>query len=200
VRSELVPDDGAQSERELGLFREGPELESIETFHPWIAVLLNVSPDHLDRHPSVAAYTAAYSVGFDLFVVHIGDSRAYLFHDGDLRRLTRDHTLAQRLADQGAIAQDEVETHPQRHVLTRVVGGTGGWFRAEIHHTRLEPGDAVLVCTDGLTNTVADEEIAEALGRHATSEKICDALLATSLERGAPDNVTMIVARYREAG
>jgi serine/threonine protein phosphatase PrpC len=144
-------------------------------------------------------YTAAYSVGFDLFVVHIGDSRAYLFHDGNLRRLTRDHTLAQRLADQGAIAQEEVESHPQRHVLTRVVGGSGGWFRAEIHHTRLSPGDTVLVCTDGLSGTVSEEDVAAILGRHTTSEEACDALLTASLERGAPDNVTMIVARYREA-
>jgi serine/threonine protein phosphatase PrpC len=145
-------------------------------------------------------YTAAYSVGFDLFVVHIGDSRAYLFHDGNLRRLTRDHTLAQRLADQGAIAQDEVESHPQRHVLTRVVGGSGGWFRAEIHHTRLSPGDTVLVCTDGLTGSVPEEEIARVLGGEASCEGACDSLLQAALERGAPDNVTMIVARYREMG
>jgi PPM family protein phosphatase len=145
-------------------------------------------------------YTAAYSVGYDVFVVHIGDSRAYLFHDGHLRRLTRDHTLAQRLADQGAIAQEDVEQHPQRHILTRVVGGSGGWFRAEIHHTRLNAGDAILVCTDGLTGTVSDEEIATILAGQKSSEGACDALLSASLERGAPDNVTMIVARYREAG
>lgn len=144
-------------------------------------------------------YTAAYTVGFDLFVVHIGDSRAYVLHDGELRRITHDHTLAQRLADQGAIAQEEVETHPQRHVLTRVVGGSGGWFRAEMHHTRLHPGDAVLVCTDGLTGTVSEDEIASVLGSAATCEEACDSLLAMSLERGAPDNVTLIAARYREA-
>jgi PPM family protein phosphatase len=145
-------------------------------------------------------YTAAYSVGFDLFVVHIGDSRAYLLHDGHLKQITRDHTLAQRLADQGAIPQEEVSTHPQRHVLTRVVGGSGGWFRAEIHHTRLHPGDAVLVCTDGLTGCVPDEEIARVLEGAATCEEACDSLLGKALEGGAPDNVTMIVARYRENG
>lgn len=144
-------------------------------------------------------YTAAYSVGFDLFIVHVGDSRAYVLHDGRLRQITHDHTLAQRLADQGAIPQEDVATHPQRHVLTRVVGGSGGWFRAEMHHMRLHPGDTVLVCTDGLTGTVTEEEINGILGRHETSEETCDALLAASLERGAPDNVTMIVARYREA-
>ena len=95
--------------------------------------------------------------------------------------------------------QDEVESHPQRHVLTRVVGGSGGWFRAEIHHTRLSPGDTVLVCTDGLSGTVSEEDVAAILGRHTTSEEACDALLTASLDRGAPDNVTMIVAKYREA-
>jgi serine/threonine protein phosphatase PrpC len=145
-------------------------------------------------------YTAAYTVGFDLFVVHIGDSRVYCFHEGTLRRITHDHTLAQRLADQGAIAQEEVDKHPQRHVLTRVVGGSGGWFRAEIHHTRLHPGDSILVCTDGLTGTVNDEEIARVLGSAATSEDACETLLSLALDRGAPDNVTLITARYREAG
>ena len=180
------------------------EIEAFfERVHGYLAGMHAELLHQMKADPSKAGmgttYTAAYSVGFDLFVVHIGDSRAYLFHDGELRRLTRDHTLAQRLADQGAIPQDEVERHPQRHVLTRVVGGSGGWFRAEIHHTRLQPGDMVLVCTDGLSGTVDEEEIAEMLGRHATSEETCDALLAASLERGAPDNVTMIVARYREA-
>ena len=145
-------------------------------------------------------YTAAYSVGFDIFVVHIGDSRAYVLHDGQLKQITRDHTLAQRLADQGAIPQEDVSTHPQRHVLTRVVGGSGGWFRAEIHHTRLHPGDTVLVCTDGLTGCVPDEEIGRVLGSAAHCEEACDSLLTTALDGGAPDNVTMIVARYRENG
>lgn len=179
------------------------EIEAFfERVHGYLAGMHAALLRQMAADPSKAGmgttYTAAYSVGFDLFVVHIGDSRAYLFHDGNLRRLTRDHTLAQRLADQGAIAQDEVESHPQRHVLTRVVGGSGGWFRAEIHHTRLSPGDTVLVCTDGLSGTVSEEDVAEILGRHTTSEEACDALLTASLERGAPDNVTMIVARYRE--
>lgn len=159
---------------------------------------------HMAADPSKkgmgTTYTAAYSIGFDLFVIHIGDSRAYVFHDGELKRITRDHTLAQRLADQGAISQEEVDTHPKRHVLTRVVGGTGGWFRAEIHHTQLHPGDVVLVCTDGLTGMVSHEEIARVLGNAPTCEEACDSLLGLALERGAPDNVTLIAARYREKG
>lgn len=152
--------------------------------------------------PSVAGMgttvTLAYILASDLFVVHVGDSRAYLYRDGALRRITRDHTLAQSLADRGSIAQEEVTTHPKRHVLTQVVGGSGGWLRAEMHHSRLQPGDVVLVCTDGLTGCATDEEIAEILGKAPTSEDACGALIALALERGAPDNVTAIVARYLE--
>ncbi|HET9250533.1 MAG TPA: protein phosphatase 2C domain-containing protein [Candidatus Eisenbacteria bacterium] len=192
----LSLDDPATRDREIEAF--------FERVHGYLAGMHAALLRQMAADPAKAGmgttYTAAYSVGLDLFVVHIGDSRAYLYHDGGLRRLTRDHTLAQRLADQGAIAQAEVDRHPQRHVLTRVVGGSGGWFRAEIHHTRLQPGDMVLVCTDGLTGTVSEEEIAATLGRHSMPEEVCDALLGSSLDRGAPDNVTMIVARYREAG
>lgn len=191
----LTLDDPATRDAEIEAF--------FERVQGYLAGMHAALLRHMAADPSKkgmgTTYTAAYTVGFDLFVVHIGDSRAYVFHDGELKRITRDHTLAQRLADQGAISQEEVDTHPKRHVLTRVVGGSGGWFRAEIHHTRLHPGDAVLVCTDGLTGTVTDEEIARVLGSARTSETACDSLLALALERGAPDNVTLIAARYREA-
>lgn len=172
--------------------------------HGYLAGMHAALLEQMKKDPSKAGmgttYTAVYSVGFDIFVVHIGDSRAYALHEGELRRITHDHTLAQRLADQGAIAQEDVDTHPQRHILTRVVGGSGGWFRAEIHHMRLHPGDSVLVCTDGLTGTVTDEEIARVLGSAVTCENACESLLSMALDRGAPDNVTLIAARYREAG
>ncbi len=157
---------------------------------------------HGAEDPSVAGMgttlTVVYSLGLDLFVLHVGDSRAYLYRDGALRHITRDHTVAQSLADSGAIAQEEVPTHPRRHILTQVVGGGGGWLHGETHHLKLKPGDAVVVCTDGLTGPVRDEEIAGILGGAATSEAACDSLLALALDRGAPDNVTAIVARYSD--
>ncbi|MGH7682327.1 MAG: PP2C family protein-serine/threonine phosphatase, partial [Candidatus Eiseniibacteriota bacterium] len=132
--------------------------------------------------PSVAGMgttaTVVYVLGGDLFVVHVGDSRAYLHRDGALRRITHDHTVAQSLADSGKIAQEEVDTHPRRHVLTQVVGGSGGWFRAEMHHLRLQSGDTVVVCTDGLTGTASDEEIAQVLTKARSSDAACDTLLA----------------------
>ncbi|HET7904702.1 MAG TPA: protein phosphatase 2C domain-containing protein [Candidatus Eisenbacteria bacterium] len=143
--------------------------------------------------------TVAYSVGLDLFVAHVGDSRAFLVRDGLVRHITRDHTVAQGLADSGEIPQAEVETHPKRHLLTSVVGGRADSLRGDMHHLPLQAGDALVVCTDGLTRVVKDEEIAEVLRTAPSCDDACDALIALTLERGAPDNVTVIVARYSEA-
>ena len=158
---------------------------------------------HASEDPSVAGMgttvTVAYSLGSDLFVVNVGDSRAYLFREGTIDHITRDHTLAQSLADAGAIPQEEVPSHPDRHVLTRVVGGHGGWIRGDTHHVPLQPGDAVVVCTDGLTEVAEDMEIARILAETPSSEAACASLIELALDRGAPDNVTVIVARYAAA-
>jgi len=158
---------------------------------------------HGSEDPSVAGMgttiTVAYSLGYDLFVVQVGDSRAYLYRDGTLRHITRDHTVAQDLADAGAIPQEDVARHPERHVLTRVVGGHGGWIRGDTHHVPLQPGDAVVLCTDGLTDVAQDEDIMRILGDATSSEAACASLIQLALDRGAPDNVTVIVARYAAA-
>ena len=150
--------------------------------------------------PSVAGMgttvTVAYSVGLDLFVAHVGDSRAYVYRDGAMQHVTRDHTYAQRLAESGAISQEEAERHPGRHMLTSVVGGSGGAIQGDMYHVSLKLGDSVLVCTDGLTGVLRDEEIAGVLQSAPSCDDACDALVALTLERGAPDNVTVIVARY----
>ena len=140
--------------------------------------------------------TGAYSYGDDLFVVHVGDSRAYLFREGVLRRLTQDHTHAQKLADLGIIRPEAVETHRLRHVLTNALGGEKSEGRAEIHRMRLCDGDRILLCSDGLHDMVDDEGIANVLKSHSRSEPACDALLKRALENGGKDNVTAVVAGY----
>jgi PPM family protein phosphatase len=140
-------------------------------------------------------FTLAYLVGLDLFIVHVGDSRVYRMHGGKLTQLTHDHTVAQRLADAGVIAQESVATHPERNRLTQVVGGSGGWIRGETHHVRLEAGDMLLLCSDGLNAVVHDDEIAHCLAGATSSESACRDLVERTLAGGAPDNVTVVVAR-----
>jgi PPM family protein phosphatase len=140
--------------------------------------------------------TVACSVGTDLVLYHIGDSRGYLMRHGRLHRLTRDHTMAQALADAGQIDPDQVDSHRLRHVLTRVVGCSGGDVEVEVQHVHLVDGDRVLLCTDGLSDMVSDEEIAETLVRMKSSADACRALLDRALHAGGRDNVTIALAGY----
>lgn len=140
--------------------------------------------------------TAAYSLGDDLFVAHIGDSRAYLFRDRRLQRLTRDQTQAQLMADIGIIQQNEVARHRLRHVLTSALGGGEKEIRAEIQRLKLADGDRLLLCTDGLTDMVDEKTIAECLAREERSQEACGLLVDCALDNGGKDNVTVVLARY----
>jgi serine/threonine protein phosphatase PrpC len=140
--------------------------------------------------------TAALSLGDDLFVAHVGDSRAYLFREGKLQLLTHDQTQAQLMADIGMISQKEAGRHRLRHVLTSALGGTEKNVRVDIQRLKLTDGDRLLLCTDGLTDMVEDEAIAEALASFESSEEACRRLLDLALENGGKDNVTLVLARY----
>src|SRR5207249_3987107 len=125
-----------------------------------------------------------------------GDSRAYLFRQGQLYRLTRDHTVVQALLERGAIRPEEAATHPLRHVLTESINARGGTVNAEIHQVRLRDGDQVLLCTDGLTEMVAEQAIAEVLQRPGPAADACCALVDLALEAGGKDNVTVVLGHY----
>ena len=159
------------------------------------AAILDEGPQDPVKHGMGTTFTLAYLVGLDLFIVHVGDSRVYRLHQGALTQLTRDHTVAQRLADAGVIPQENVATHPERHRLTQVIGGSGGWIRGETHHLRLQAGDTLLLCSDGLNAVVPDEEIARCLASAESSEDACQDLVSRTLAGGAPDNVTVVVVR-----
>src|SRR5262249_3777304 len=139
--------------------------------------------------------TVACSLGIDLFVTHVGDSRVYLCRQGHLHQLTRDHTLAQSLADRGVIPHEEVATHRLRHVLTRALGGKGE-VEADVQRARLEDKDQLLLCTDGLTNMVDDAAIEAVLREAPTAGGACEALVERALKNGGKDNVTVVLARY----
>lgn len=141
--------------------------------------------------------TLACSVGADLLLFHAGDSRAYLFREDRLHRLTCDHTMAQSLADVGAIDPQDVATHPFRHVLTNVLGGKGEPVRVECHQLHLSDGDQILLCTDGLTDLVSDDAIRQVLGSAASAADACHALVNQALDAGGKDNVTVVLGRYR---
>ena len=117
------------------------------------------------------------SLGTDLLVAHIGDSRAYLLRQQRLYQLTRDHTLVQALADQGVLTPEQVATHHLRHVLHKSLCAQGRSMEPDIEEIELSDGDCLLLCTDGLTEMVEEDRIAEVLGRGEPAEKACRCLV-----------------------
>lgn len=143
--------------------------------------------------------TVAYAHFPLIYVAHVGDSRAYLLRDGALHRLTRDHTVADELAE--ATQQPIDEDSPYHHVLTKAIGGGGhGQSEPDIRRADLEIGDVILLCSDGLTKHVRDPEIAAVLSSRRSAEKMVAELLDLANERGGTDNITAVVARCTHGG
>src|SRR5262245_61360469 len=137
-----------------------------------------------DLHGMGTTMTLTYSIGFDLFLAHAGDSRAYLCRAGSLKQLTRDHTRVQELVDLGMMTREEAATHRLRNVLTNVLGGGVPLTDVDVHRVSLAAGDTVLLCSDGLYDVVKDDEIASVLARGASAQAACRGLIDLALERG----------------
>jgi PPM family protein phosphatase len=140
--------------------------------------------------------TVAYIISTSAFIVHVGDSRAYQFRKGKLDQITRDHTMAQDLLRAGHIRPEDVHRHSKRHVLTNFVGGPSSGVEPEVSTVQLEDGDYLLLCSDGLTEMVQDDQIARVLGSDRSIDAAAKALVDLALDAGGRDNVTVVLARF----
>ncbi|WP_206244456.1 PP2C family protein-serine/threonine phosphatase [Novosphingobium terrae] len=140
---------------------------------------------------------ALYLSGAHFALFWVGDSRAYLLRGGTLHRLTSDHSQVQAMVDRGLIAPEDAASHPMAHVLARAVGAQAG-LEVDVITDEAEPGDVFLLCSDGLTNRIPDEEIATILAAEGHRSAL-DRLIALTLERNAPDNVTAVIVGASEA-
>ncbi len=141
--------------------------------------------------------TAALVEGRRLHVAHVGDSRAYLLRDGHFSQLTDDHTLVQHLVDEGQITQEEAARHPQRSVVTRAIGVSDD-VDVDSMSLELQPGDQLLLCSDGLTGVVEDEAIARTLMEVEDPDQAVGDLIDLANEAGGPDNITVLLLRYED--
>jgi PPM family protein phosphatase len=177
--------------------QEDAFMDQIRTGLEWLdRTVIDEAQADRSRAGMGTTLTSAISIGADLLVIHVGDSRAYLFHEGHLEQLTRDHTVTQMLIEGGLLRPEEARSHRRRHVITNVLGGPERGVRGEVHKLRLADGDRLLLCTDGLSEPVGDEQIAELLGLHPDPEDACQALVDAALSHGGPDNVTVVLAAY----
>lgn len=147
----------------------------------------------IDQLQPGTTLTVAYALWPKLYLAHAGDSRLYLFRDDELTQITTDHTVGQALRASGAIGSE-----PSRfdHILVNVVGGGGESVRAEAHSLRLQIGDRIMICSDGLTGHVADAAIAQELRVATSAAGACEALIEGAKAGGGSDNITVIVASF----
>jgi protein phosphatase len=150
--------------------------------------------------------TIALIVGERMHIASVGDSRAYLFNlggvteDGALSaQLTSDHSLVARLVDIGQITPEQARVHPQRNILYRTIG-TDPSVAIDTRSEQLEPGDVVLLCSDGLFNHVSDAEIAQIVLQQPDAERAAETLVALANQRGGRDNISVVLVRVDRGG
>jgi protein phosphatase len=141
--------------------------------------------------------TAVYVGEQDVAIAHVGDSRAYCMREGELLRLTDDHSLVDELMRQGRLTAEEAIEHPQRSVITRALGPEST-VEVDTRSYRAQPGDVYLLCSDGLTTMVPEEEVAAVLLSHPRLRDAGEALIAAANEAGGRDNITVVLLRLEE--
>lgn len=164
-------------------------IESVETANRVVCRRANTDPACLGMGTTLVAALVTEQT---CYVVNVGDSRAYLASPDGIRRITRDHSLVEDLVERGEITPDQARTHPQKNLITRALGAAEA-AKADLFQEPRVPGAFLLLCSDGLSNVVTDQEILYEIIHGGEPSDCCKRLLDTALQRGAPDNVTAVL-------
>jgi protein phosphatase len=143
--------------------------------------------------------TAALVIEGTAFIANVGDSRTYLLHDGKLARVTRDHSLVERLVEAGQIERDEVYDHPNRNLIYRSLGAGRADVDVDIFTEELRAGDALLLCSDGLWEMVRDPQLTSIITEVQDPGEACNLLIERANENGGEDNITAVLVRCLES-
>jgi protein phosphatase len=158
----------------------------------------------VNHHPEFSGMGTTMTAGLvlwpHLYLVHMGDARAYLLREGGLRRLTRDHTYGQALLEAGVLTESTIKTSAMRNVLSNFLSGDlpekDPLVHPDVHVDLLKPGDTLLFCTDGLTHGIPDEELARMLSSDRDSKELCGDLIQQAQDLRARDDATVLIARF----
>ncbi len=143
--------------------------------------------------------TAAYLDEAHLVIAHVGDSRAYLFRDGNLKQLTQDHSLVGELVRRGKLTEEQAAEHPQRSIITRALGPEPT-VEVDTWTYPARAGDVLLLCSDGLTSMISEEQIGQILASAPGLDRAADQLIAAANEAGGRDNITVVLVRLEDVG
>ena len=174
-----------------------PELELAELARAANARIHELSHSNAEHAGMGTTLTAVYVGEQEVAIAHVGDSRAYCLRDGQLLRLTDDHSLVDELLRQGRLTPEEAVEHPQRSVITRALGPEGK-VEVDTRSFRARAGDVYLICSDGLTTMISEEQIAAALLAHTRLRDAGEALIAAANQAGGRDNITVLLIRLED--
>jgi protein phosphatase len=166
-------------------------IEAVEAAH---AAIRAESENNATRRGMGTTLTAAWTEGEGAVLAQVGDSRAYLFRGGHLKQLTKDQSLVGKLIEDGIISEEEAERIAGKNIILQALGSEEP-LEVVAERVRLQAGDLLLLCTDGLSGVVSNKDIEDDLRRGGTPEELCKRLIALAEKRGGPDNITVIVAR-----
>ncbi len=193
ARESALREDGAPSGRVMSAEADEELEAALERCHEAVVAAGRGRPE---REGMGTTMTLAYVVWPSLYLVHVGDSRCYLLRGEHFERITRDHTYAQKLIEEGGLTQEQAEDSFLSNVLTRVIGGDTRILEVDVYKGTLEVGDRLLLATDGLNKHVKDAQVHRLLAASDTAEEACRELVDAALAGGGSDNVTAVVARF----
>jgi serine/threonine protein phosphatase PrpC len=182
---EALPDEGSAEERLT---------DRIRAANRRIYDLSRTQHEHAGMGTTL---TAVYLDDDHLAVAHVGDSRAYIFRDGELTRLTQDHSLVEELVRQGKLTEEQAAEHPQRSIITRALGIEGD-VEVDTWSYAMRAGDVVLLCSDGLTSMIGEEQIVQILRAEHSLDRAADGLIGGANDAGGRDNITVVLFRIEE--
>jgi serine/threonine protein phosphatase PrpC len=161
-------------------------------------VIVRYGREHTDARGLGSTVTVALIVDGRAYIANVGDSRTYLLREGTLSRVTRDHSLVERLVEAGQIEPDEVYDHPNRNLIYRSLGADKADVEVDIFTEPLRAGDVLLLCSDGLWEMVRDGALASILSETTDLTEACDTLIQRANENGGEDNITAVLVRCDE--
>jgi protein phosphatase len=161
--------------------------------------IYDCSREERERAGMGTTLTAAYLEEQHLAIAHVGDSRAYMLRDGTLQRLTRDHSLVDELVRRGKLTEEQAAEHPQRSIITRALGPEPE-VEVDTWSYPVRPGDILLLCSDGLTSMVSEDDVTRILTQAPTLEQAGENLIAAANAAGGRDNITVVLFEVEDAG
>ncbi len=187
LATQWATDPDSSAERFAFRMREAVELAN--------ARIYSYAREHPEVRGMGTTVTAAGVYGDELYLTQIGDSRAYLVRNRAAIQLTKDQSLMQRLVDAGELTEEEAEQSERRNIILQALG-PDPQVKVDLTHQTLRRGDTLIICSDGLSGLVRRDEFAGQVAAHADLPSLCGALIDLANERGGPDNITVVAARF----